>query len=119
MNKKLLSRAKHRYLIHQVNREKIPAFSNQEIVRKRIIFEGKVQKVGFRFQVFLLAERMRLTGKVKNLASGAVELDIQGNEEAIHYVVKYMLTRKRLNISRIEEHYLTLSEHLSDFKIAQ
>ena len=115
---KLISRLKHQYLIKQVKREKVPDFAERSIVRKRIVFEGKVQKVGFRFQVCLLAEKLGLTGTVENLPSGAVEMDVQGNEEAIQYIVRYMQTRKRLTISRIEEQYLEVAKNRSEFLIA-
>ncbi|MEI6242187.1 MAG: acylphosphatase [Chlamydiota bacterium] len=45
------------------------------------IFQGKVQGVGFRFTVCRLAQRFSITGYVKNLANGTVEIQAFGQEE--------------------------------------
>ena len=51
--------------------------------RYYLIFKGRVQGVGFRFFVYMMAERYHLTGSVKNLASGDVEAYMQGEKTAI------------------------------------
>ena len=50
---------------------------------KNIIFHGRVQGVGFRFTAHRIANRYNLTGWVRNLANGAVELFLQGQKEDI------------------------------------
>jgi acylphosphatase len=45
---------------------------------KHIIFTGRVQGVGFRFTVFNIANRYMLTGLVRNLLDGTVEMIAQG-----------------------------------------
>jgi len=45
---------------------------------RHIIFKGHVQGVGFRFTVLNAASRYRLTGYVRNLPDGAVEMLTQG-----------------------------------------
>jgi acylphosphatase len=47
-------------------------------IAKHIIFSGQVQGVGFRFTAFNVANRRRLTGFVRNLPEGTVEMLIQG-----------------------------------------
>lgn len=48
------------------------------------IFQGRVQGVGFRYTVIQIASRIGgLTGYVRNLSTGAVEVQIQGKQEAI------------------------------------
>lgn len=49
----------------------------------RVIYSGRVQGVGFRFRTRMIAERYAVTGYVKNLADGTVELLVQGNEGEI------------------------------------
>ncbi|MBN2796043.1 MAG: acylphosphatase [Clostridia bacterium] len=44
---------------------------------------GRVQGVGFRYFVKVNAERLHLTGWVRNLSDGAVEGIICGNKEAL------------------------------------
>lgn len=51
--------------------------------RYHIIFKGRVQGVGFRFQVKILADRLGLTGTVRNMYDGSVEVYIQGNENQL------------------------------------
>lgn len=51
--------------------------------RKHMVVSGRVQGVGFRYHAHVLANGCKLTGWVRNLESGEVELEIQGHEEAI------------------------------------
>ncbi len=48
------------------------------MVRKRVIYSGRVQGVGFRYTTVSLARRYPLTGYVRNLPDGTVELEVQG-----------------------------------------
>jgi acylphosphatase len=49
---------------------------------ERVIFSGRVQGVGFRYTVRKLARRHPVTGFVRNLPDGTVELIVQGKIEA-------------------------------------
>jgi len=42
--------------------------------------EGAVQGVGFRYFVYQTARRLGLTGFVRNLDNGRVEIEVQGEE---------------------------------------
>jgi len=53
------------------------------MVAKRIIFTGTVQGVGFRFSANSAAQRYRLSGYVRNLSNGSVEMLIQGRPDDI------------------------------------
>ncbi len=46
--------------------------------RAHIIVSGMVQGVGYRYFVCKNARRMELTGWVKNLMSGEVEIEVEG-----------------------------------------
>ena len=50
---------------------------------KHIIFTGTVQGVGFRFTAHRIANRHDLTGFVRNLPNGNVEMLAQGQSEDI------------------------------------
>ena len=52
-------------------------------IAKHIIFVGRVQGVGFRFTAFNAANRHQLTGFVRNLPDGAVEMLTQGPAQAV------------------------------------
>jgi len=53
------------------------------MIAKRIIFIGRVQGVGFRFTARRAASRRQLTGFVRNLWDGTVEMLAQGRPEDI------------------------------------
>ena len=48
---------------------------------RQIFFEGKVQGVGFRYTVKQLAKGFDVTGWVRNLPDGRVELQVAADEE--------------------------------------
>ncbi len=50
---------------------------------KHIIFTGRVQGIGFRFTALDIANRYRLTGLVRNLPDGTVEMVTQGPSDNI------------------------------------
>lgn len=56
--------------------------------RYHVIFKGRVQGVGFRFQVKMLADQLGLTGTVRNMYDGSVDVYIQGSENKIMYFFK-------------------------------
>ena len=65
-------------------------FSEKEVgrkgrvkVRRHIYFSGEVQGVGFRYSASRLARPLGLTGWVRNLWDGRVELEVQGDEAAV------------------------------------
>ena len=53
------------------------------MLARRIIFIGRVQGVGFRFTAHRMANRHQLTGFVRNLSNGAVEMLAQGPADDI------------------------------------
>ena len=53
------------------------------MVAKHIIFTGSVQGVGFRFTAHRMAIRHQLTGFVRNMMDGTVEMLAQGSAEDI------------------------------------
>mgnify|MGYP000197484325 CR=1 FL=1 len=50
---------------------------------KKIIFEGRVQGIGFRYSTKQLALGFDVIGWVKNLTDGTVELVLEGDDEEI------------------------------------
>jgi len=53
------------------------------MIAKSIIFIGRVQGVGFRFTARRAANRRQLTGFVRNVPNGTVEMLAQGRSEDI------------------------------------
>lgn len=54
-----------------------------ENIAKHITFKGRVQGIGFRFTALSIASRCQLTGIVRNLGNGTVEMFAQGAAEDI------------------------------------
>ncbi|MCP5535171.1 MAG: acylphosphatase [Akkermansiaceae bacterium] len=61
------------------------------MVSKRVIFEGRVQGVGFRYAVKQIAMGFDVAGTVKNLPEGSVELDLMGEEEEVEEFLKEII----------------------------
>lgn len=62
----------------------IPLSANpQKMDRFWIECEGTVQGVGFRYFVYQTARRLGLTGFVRNLDNGCVEIEAQGTEDML------------------------------------
>jgi acylphosphatase len=57
--------------------------------RKHLIVSGFVQGVGFRFYARHEALASKLTGFVRNLPDGSVEIEAQGTEEQLKRLVKW------------------------------
>jgi acylphosphatase len=53
------------------------------MISLQVFYEGHVQGVGFRFTVRHIAKGFDLTGWVRNLPDGRVELRVTGDEEEV------------------------------------
>ena len=72
------------------------------IIRRHIFFSGRVQGVGFRYTAAYLADPLDLTGWVKNLLDGRVEMEIQGRPEAIDRLLAQLHNQRFIAIRDIE-----------------
>ena len=61
-------------------------------IRAHIIVSGRVQGVGYRYFVCKQARRMGLTGRVKNLPHGEVEIDVEGPRGIIESLISALWT---------------------------
>ena len=57
------------------------------MVRWNMILSGRVQHVGLRFRAKMTAQQLGLTGWVRKLDDGNVELELQGEQETIYRFV--------------------------------
>ena len=58
------------------------------MVAKHIIFTGHVQGVGFRFTAQRIASRHQLSGFVRNLPDGSVEMLAQGKADDVESCIE-------------------------------
>jgi acylphosphatase len=61
--------------------------------RTAVIFEGRVQGVGFRFAAREVAERFAVTGWVRNEPDGAVRLEVQGQAPEVNAMIDALRSR--------------------------
>ena len=61
------------------NRGKADAADLSGLIRWRMVWEGDVQGVGFRYSARALAAETGVTGWVRNLPDGTVEAEVQGS----------------------------------------
>ena len=57
------------------------------MIRRRFVFYGRVQGVGFRWRARTAADAVGCTGWVRNEYDGSVTMEIQGTEEQIDQVI--------------------------------
>ena len=85
----------------------------QEKVRKHIFFYGRVPGVGFRYYAVQKANQLGLTGWVKNLYDGSVEMEVEGQEELIDQLIIFLQNRTYIWIERIDAKKIPLQQDSS------
>lgn len=81
-----------------------------------VIFQGKVQGIGFRAAAKRKADELHLTGYVKNLPDGTVELVAQGNEALFKPLLHHL--NSLFDLDEALEEYRTISEPYLEFTIS-
>ena len=80
---------------------------------KHILFYGRVQGVGFRYYAVQKANQLGLTGWVKNLYDGSVEMEVEGQEELIDQLIIFLQNRTYIWIERIDAKKIPLQQDSS------
>lgn len=89
------------------------------MIAKRVIFEGRVQGVGFRYTVKDLARGFDVCGGVKNLADGSVELQVMGEPAEVDAFIREITVESPV-ARNIQNHYsgtIPLLENRTGFRI--
>ena len=84
---------------------------------KIFIFSGRVQGVGFRFTALNVANQYHLTGYVRNIANGSVEMLVQGPAETIDTCVHDILDSFAGYILQTDVKEAPFDRKLTDFRI--
>ena len=84
---------------------------------RHIIFIGNVQGVGFRYNASAFARRLRLTGFVRNLPDGSVEMLAQGPAEDIQSCIEDIERYFEVHIRRTESQEVPFDPRYNDFVI--
>jgi acylphosphatase len=88
-----------------------------EIVSRRVIYHGRVQGVGFRATARQMAMGYQVSGFVRNLADGTVELVAQGEQAEVGRYLAALAGRMSALIARAEESDVPESATLKGFTI--
>jgi len=86
--------------------------------RLRVFFSGLVQGVGFRYTAFRVASNFRVTGFVRNLRDGRVELVAEGEASEVKAFIAEVRKRMANYIEEVEEHEEPYSGEFRRFEIA-
>lgn len=79
-------------------------------IRKRIVFHGRVQGVGFRYTAKYLAQSLGLTGWVKNEYDGTVIMEVQGRELLIFKLMEGLNNGRYIQIGWIDSEDIPVEE---------
>ena len=83
-----------------------------------IIVRGRVQGVGFRYYTEKQAETFGLTGWVKNLANGSVQVMVQGEKAEIDTFVDFLRVGPTLSrVSDVSVSRVETNENFNEFRI--
>ena len=88
------------------------------LCRARLAFTGMVQGVGFRFTTRRVAQGREVTGWVKNLPGGSVEVVAEGSREALMSFRDAILEAMGGYIRGHTQEWLAATDEFGDFTIA-
>ena len=88
------------------------------MIRKHLLLTGMVQGVGLRYRTKYAASMRGLTGWVRNLADGSVEMELQGKEEDIDLLLQTLQQNRYIDITSLrartipleDEYYFTIRD---------
>ncbi len=84
----------------------------------KAIVKGRVQGVGFRYFVYDLARQYGLKGTVRNLYSGAVEVQADGNDEVLSTFLDALRAGPRMaQIDDVDTEWSKEEKGFRDFRI--
>jgi acylphosphatase len=92
--------------------------SAQEVSHSRVYFSGHVQGVGFRYMTLQIAKEFDVSGYVRNLPDGRVELEAEGAPAEVQAFVREVSDRLDAYIRKVERSDATRMARHAGFRIA-
>lgn len=77
--------------------------SSSPIIRKHFLLYGSVQGVGLRCRAYYAARSCGVSGFVRNLYDGSVEIEAEGEERAVYEMLRLIGEGHFIDIERVEE----------------
>ena len=88
------------------------------MISLQVLFEGRVQGVGFRWSIRHIAKGFDVTGWVRNLIDGRVEMQASGEETEVRAFVEAIgQSELRAHIRKQTENKLEMPVSASGFEI--
>lgn len=89
-----------------------------ELQRLRATVFGRVQGVSFRYNTMMRANEIGVTGWVRNLSNGTVEVVAEGTQEQMGDLIIFLNTGPTgARVSRVETEWLKASGEFEGFSI--
>lgn len=82
-----------------------------------VFFSGRVQGVGFRFSAVHLAEELGVSGWVKNLDDGQVEVVAESDEEQLQLFLERLRQTFSRYIRDVQAEWLDAAGRYPDFQV--
>lgn len=73
-----------------------------DVYHSTVFFSGRVQGVGFRYHTLQIAKEFDVSGVVRNLVDGRVQLDSEGAKEDVTAFVAEVQDRLSVFIRKVE-----------------
>ena len=86
-------------------------------VRRRVVYHGRVQGVGFRYTTASIARRFPIVGYVRNLSNGTVELIAESDFASLRDFLNQIDEALRDNICNAEVSDVDWDEELHGFRV--
>ncbi len=86
-------------------------------VQAHVYFSGIVQGVGFRYTTHRFACDLGLSGWVKNLSDGRVEMIAQGPQEKVEALIKELELHFSGSIQQTDVSYLSALDNFNGFRV--
>lgn len=87
------------------------------MIRRKILFYGRVQGVGFRYRARYAAESLRLTGWVCNEEDCTVSMEVQGDEASIDHMLRILQQDRYIDIVDMDIKNMVLQEDERSFEV--
>jgi acylphosphatase len=94
-----------------------PVAETKQLSRREVLFDGRVQGVGFRYTTRNIAGRFSVTGYVQNLPDGRVKLVAEGEPAEIDGFVAAVSAEMAQNIRGVQETTAAATGEFGEFEV--